>query len=76
MKRVFLFPENKIMHITEIHIAIAWRSIESLSSLLMSETIVFRKANSMAVKQRWLHLRTALWGLLGVTIAFGIIDFI
>ena len=61
------------MHITEIHIAIA---LALLSSLLMSGTIVFRKANSMAVKQRWLHLRTALWGFLGVTIAFGIIDFI
>ncbi len=58
------------MHFTELHFAIG---ITLLSSLLWSGVIAFRKANDMDVKRRWLHLRTASWGLRGISVAMAVI---
>jgi len=54
------------MHTTEFHMAIA---LALVAALLLSGTIVFRKAHGMVVHSSLRYLRTASWLLLGFSVS-------
>lgn len=58
------------MHITEIHMSVAFTLV---ACLLLSGTIVFRKAHGMVVHSSLRYLRTASWILAGFSAAFAFI---
>lgn len=58
------------MHITEFHLATA---LALVVSLMLSGTIVFRKAHGMVVRSSLRYLNTAAWLLFGFSVALAII---